>query len=80
MTGSAALLHHHRTPSGLLLLVLVVLVFLYVGWRTGRLRRLRTGMRTINLWAELRQQGISPFSLIPLALLVIVVVVLLIAH
>ncbi len=37
-----ALVAHHRAPSGWFLVGVVVIVLLYVGWRTGRLRRLRT--------------------------------------
>lgn len=71
---------HHQRPSGALLAALIVLAVLYIGWRTGRLRRLRSGIRASRLRADLREHRFSPVSFIPLALLVIVVVVLLIAH
>jgi uncharacterized membrane protein YidH (DUF202 family) len=77
---SAALTNHHHTPSGLLLFVLIVIAILYVTWRTGNLGRLRNGLRATRLRSDLRDQRISPFTLMPLALLVIVVVVLLVAH
>lgn len=80
MPTAAALINHHHHPSGLLLVVLIVIAVLYVGWRTGNLRRLRIGGRATRLRADLRDQRISPFTLLPLALLVIVVVVLLVVH
>lgn len=76
----SAVLHHHHSPSGPELAVLIVIAILYVGWRTGRLGRLRAGARASRLRGDLREQRLSPFSFVPLALLVIVVVVLLIAH
>lgn len=76
----SAALRHHQIPSGPVLAVLIVIAILYVGWRTGRLGRLRAGARASRLISDLRGQRLSPFSFVPLALLVIVVVVLLIAH
>lgn len=80
MLRSAALLRHHHLPNGVLLAVLIMIAILYVGWRTGRLRNLRPGRRLRLLRGDLREQRISPFSLVPLAVLVIVIVVLLVAH
>ncbi len=80
MIVTAALAQGHRTPTGLVLVLLIVLAVLYVAWRTGRLGRLRAGTSARRLRAELRGVRISPFSLLPLAVLVIVVAVLLIAH
>jgi hypothetical protein len=77
---TAVLTNHHHRPSGLLLFVLIVIAILYVAWRTGNLGRLRLGGRATRLRADLRDQRISPFTLMPLALLVIVVIVLLVAH
>jgi hypothetical protein len=77
---TAALTNHHHTPSGLLLFVLIVIAIVYVAWRTGNLGRLRIGGRATRLRADLRDQRISPFTLMPLVLLVILIIVLLIAH
>lgn len=79
MPHSAALQHHH-TPSGVLLAVLVALAILYAGWRMGWLGRLRAGQRARRLRDELNEQRISPVSLIPLAVLVVVVVLLIVNH
>ena len=72
--------HHHRTPSVLVAVIAVAFVLLYIAWRTGRIKPLRARSGALNWRAELKESGISPFSLIPLAVLVLVVVVLLIAH
>ena len=63
-----------------MVVVVIAFVLLYLAWRTGRIRSLHARNRALNWRAELREAGISPFSLIPLALLVIVVVILLVAH
>jgi hypothetical protein len=76
---------HHKTPAGWFGAVVVLLVVLYVLWRSGRLSKL------IDAIGERRMSGagrgvlpegvhVRPVALVPLALLVIVVVVLLIAH
>ncbi len=70
---------HHHTSGGVVLIAVIVLAVLYVGWRSGLLGRLWAGVRSSSLRGELREHRISPFTLLPLALLVIVVVVLLIA-
>jgi small-conductance mechanosensitive channel len=80
MLAQAALNPHHRAPGGVLLAVLILLAILYVAWRTGRLRGLWSLARSRSLRNELRDHRISPLSLLPLAVLVIVLVVLLIAH
>ncbi len=72
--------HHHRPPSGPLLAALIVLAALYVGARTGRLGRLRSGLRAFRVRQEMRGVHVSPLSLVPLAVLVVVVVVLVTAH
>lgn len=77
---AATAAHHHRTPNALVVVVVVAFALLYIAWRTGRIKPLRARGRTLNWRAELRESGVSPFSFIPLALLVVVVVVLLIAH
>lgn len=75
-----AALQHHQTPGLGLILVLIVLGLLYVAWRTRRLGRLRTLFGVARMRRELHDERISPVSFLPLAVLVIVVVVLLIAR
>jgi len=76
---------HHTTPAGWFLAVVALLVVLYVLWRRGRLRKL------IDAIGERRMAGprrgllpagvhVRPVALLPLALLLIVVAVLLVAH
>ena len=76
---------HHTTPAGWFVAVVVLLVVLYVLWRSGRLRKL------VDAIGERRMSGagrgalpegvhVRPVALVPLALLLIVIVVLLIAH
>jgi hypothetical protein len=77
---AAAITHAHRSPGGLLLIVIVALALLYIAWRNGRLGNLRGTLRTLGLRRELQEHRISPFSLVPLGVLLIVVVVLVIAH
>lgn len=77
---AATAIHHHRTPNVVVVVVVVALVLVYIGWRTGRIKPLHARNRTLNWRAELRESGVSPFSFIPLAVLVIVVVVLLVEH
>lgn len=77
---TAALEHHHHAPTGALLVVLIVLALLYVALRTGRLGRLR-GLS----WARMPRRdasgpGVSPFALVPLLILVIVVLALVLGH
>ena len=79
-TITASVVDHHHTPSALVVVVVVAFVLLYIAWRTGRIKSLHARNRTLNWRAELRESRISPYSLIPLAVLVIVVVLLLIAR
>jgi hypothetical protein len=77
----AVLAEHHRNPSGWLLAVLIVLVIVYFGWRRSRGRSSQSlSDRLTRLRAELSDLRIGPLTLLPLALLVIVVVILLVAH
>ena len=80
----AATVHKHHT-TGWFLAAMVLLVLLYVLWRSGRLRKL------IDAIGERRMAGprrgllpagvhVRPVALLPLALLLIVVAVLLVAH
>lgn len=72
--------HQHRTPNAVVVVVVIAFALLYIAWRTGRIRPLRSRQRALNWRAELRESGISPYSLIPLAVLAIVVAVLLLGH
>ncbi|MDE3132758.1 MAG: hypothetical protein KGL15_01685 [Acidobacteriota bacterium] len=76
----AALAQHHRGPNGWVLGALLVLAIVYVAWWRGRARGGHGGSRLARLRADLRDQRIGPLTLLPLALLVIVIVVLLVAH
>lgn len=71
---------HHTTPSGVFLVVVIVLVLLYVGWRTGRLRRLRTLAVFTRARHDLGGVRIRPLSFVPLAVLLIVIAVIVLAH
>ena len=75
-----ALVRHHQAPGIVLVMVIVVLGLLYVAWRTGRLRGRRPLLGVSRAREELKETRISPFTLVPLALLVIVVIVLILAH
>ena len=70
----------HRAPTGWLVVLPIVVAVLYAGSRTGRLAKLRTAARGIRLRNELRGMRVSPFALVPTALLLIVIVVLVIAR
>jgi hypothetical protein len=77
----AALAQHHRGPSGWVLGALIVLAILYFGWRRGRGRSSQNlSGRLTRLRAELPDLRIGPLTLLPLALLVIVIVILLVTH
>jgi cytochrome oxidase Cu insertion factor (SCO1/SenC/PrrC family)/thiol-disulfide isomerase/thioredoxin len=65
---------HHKFPSGLFLVVLIVLLLLYVGWRTGRLRKLNLPRR----WSMPKGVKVRPIALLPAALLVVVIAALVI--
>lgn len=71
---------HHRAPSGWLLLVIVLLVLLYVAFRTGRLGKLSNALRDGRVRGPKRRLQVSPLALLPTAVLVIVIVVLLLTH
>ncbi len=71
---------HHRGQAGWLLALVVLLVLLYVGWRTGRLGRLRSSAEAWRVRGELKGVRLRPVALLPTVLLVIVVLVLLIDH
>jgi hypothetical protein len=81
-----AILHkNHATPAGWFLAVVVLLVLLYVLWRSGRLRRLIDAIgehRTAGAGRGLLPEGVHvrPVALLPLALLLIVIAVLVISH
>ena len=75
-----ALVAHHHTPTGVFLVVIVALVLVYIGWRSGHLRRLRSIAGTTRVRNELKNARVGPLSFVPLAVLVIVIVVLVIAH
>jgi hypothetical protein len=83
----ASTLHtHHATPGGWFLAVVVLLVVLYLLWRSGRLRKLLDAIgerRTAGATGRrLLPEGVHvrPVALLPLALLLIVVAVLVISH
>lgn len=71
---------HHQVPKGPLLAVLVVLALLYVAWRAGRLRVLRSRPTAAGVRGGLRDLNLRLTALLPTLVLVIVIVVLLIAH
>lgn len=82
---------HHATRAGWFLAVVVLLVVLYVLWRSGRLRRLLDAIgERRGAGAEsgagsgrgLLPEGVHvrPVALLPLALLLIVIAVLVISH
>jgi len=70
----------HKTAAALFLALLIVLALLYVGWRTGRLGKLRSAVGVMRLRGELRGVRVRPIALLPTALLLVVVVALLINH
>ncbi len=70
--------NHHQMPTGWFLALLAILLLLYVGWRSGRLRQLLGAARATRPRGERRGIRVRPGALLPLALLVIVVVALLI--
>jgi cytochrome oxidase Cu insertion factor (SCO1/SenC/PrrC family)/thiol-disulfide isomerase/thioredoxin len=67
----------HQTPTAWFLVLVILLALLYVGWRTGRLGKLRSGLGVMRLRNELRGVRVRPVALLPTALLVVVVVALL---
>jgi hypothetical protein len=76
---------HHATPAGWFLGVVVLLVGLYILWRSGRLRRLLDAIgerRGAGSGRGLLPDGVHvrPVALLPLALLLIVIVLLAISH
>ena len=76
---------HHATPTGWFLLVVVLLVALYVLWRSGRLRKLIDAVgegRAVRGGRGLLPEGVHvrPVALLPLALLLLVIAVLVISH
>ncbi|HEX3616144.1 MAG TPA: redoxin domain-containing protein [Solirubrobacteraceae bacterium] len=68
---------HHRTRSAWFVLLVILLVLLYVGWRRGRLGKLRAATRVMRLRNELRGVRVRLVTLLPTVLLAIVVVALL---
>ena len=78
---------HHATRAGWFFAVVVLLVVLYVLWRSGRLRRLLDAIgERRGAGAEsgrgLLPEGVHvrPVTLLPLALLLIVIAVIVISH
>ena len=71
---------HHTAPTGWFLAFVVLLALLYVAWRTGRLRHLRSSAAAWRLRGEFRGLRVRPAALLPTVVLVIVVVVLLLDH
>jgi cytochrome oxidase Cu insertion factor (SCO1/SenC/PrrC family)/thiol-disulfide isomerase/thioredoxin len=69
---------HHKLPSGLFLVVLVLLLVLYVGWRTGRLRKLKLRAAVPRRWSLPEGVKVRPIALLPVALLLVVVAALVI--
>jgi cytochrome oxidase Cu insertion factor (SCO1/SenC/PrrC family)/thiol-disulfide isomerase/thioredoxin len=72
--------NHHQTPTGWLLALLILLLLVYVGWRSGRLRKLRGAVGAMKLRREHRGVKVRPVALLPTALLVVVVVALVISQ
>lgn len=71
---------HHTAPTGWFLALLILLALIYIAWRTGRLRNVRSSIGRLRLRGELRGVRIRPMALLPLALLLIVIAVLVINH
>jgi hypothetical protein len=84
--------HTHRaTPAGWFLAVVVLLVVLYMLWRSGHLRRLLGAIGERRMTGSGRRMTgsgrglpegvrVRPVTLLPLALLLIVIAVLVISH
>jgi len=72
-------MHAHHTTVWFLTL-LIVLALLYIGWRTGQLRKLRGALGGMRMRSELRGVRVGPFALLPTALLLIVIAILLISR
>jgi hypothetical protein len=72
--------HHRGATSGWLIALLVVLGLLYVGWRSGALRRIGADVGRMRPGRELRGLRIRPITLLPSLALLIVVLVLVIEH
>jgi cytochrome oxidase Cu insertion factor (SCO1/SenC/PrrC family)/thiol-disulfide isomerase/thioredoxin len=72
--------NHHKTPTGWFLALLILLLLVYIGWRSGRLRKLRGVVGEMRLLGEMRGVRIRPVALLPTALLVVVVVALVISQ
>ncbi len=70
----------HKAPTGPVFAVVIFLTLLYVAWRTGRLKGLRSTASALRTRGALEGVKVRPLALLPTLLLVIVVVVLLIAH
>lgn len=80
---SPAAVTRHQTPSGFLLAAVVLLLLLYIGWRSGRLRSVRNAVRALRLGHRNRAlEGIRlrPAALLPTVLLAIVIVLLLLTQ
>jgi cytochrome c biogenesis protein CcmG/thiol:disulfide interchange protein DsbE len=75
--SSKQITNHHKTPTGWFLALIIFLAVLYVGWRTGRLGKVRGAVRVRLLRNELRDVRIRPVALLPSLLLVVVLVALL---
>jgi hypothetical protein len=76
---------HHATRAGWFLAVVVLLVLLYILWRSGRLRRLLDAIaerRGSSSGRGLLPEGVHvrPIALLPLTVLLIVIAVLVISH
>jgi len=70
--------NHHQTPTAWFVALLILLLLVYVGWRSGRLRRLRGVVGVMRVRSELRGVRVRPVALLPTVLLAVVVVALLV--
>jgi len=77
-TVTAAATHYAQTA--VFVAVVILLALLYVGWRTGRLGKLRGAAARLRLRNEMKDVRIRPVTLLPLALLLIVIVLVLISQ
>jgi cytochrome oxidase Cu insertion factor (SCO1/SenC/PrrC family)/thiol-disulfide isomerase/thioredoxin len=71
---------HHKNPTGWFLAALILLALLYVGWRSGAIRKLLAAVGRARLRGELKGVRIRPIALLPTLLLLIIVVALVINH
>jgi cytochrome oxidase Cu insertion factor (SCO1/SenC/PrrC family)/thiol-disulfide isomerase/thioredoxin len=69
---------HHKLPSGVFLVVLIVILLLYVGWRSGRLRKLQLRRAIPRRWSLPKGLRVRPIALLPTVLLAVVVAALII--